>query len=570
MKILFIHNDNLPLPLMDLVGHSEDDVSFESLKISQSKTDRDEYDSFLTSRLKEGLKREADLLVLPVSLGADNPLEFSGIRCAAHVRLDSGFKKERIPILFLSPLGMEDIMRLSDLGAFMLTPGVFLSAANTKDSLLVWLKSHSPELKAITDDEYVRFMDRFSVPSPANFGDDHHSIANQWGASVLSRRITREDFSANVAHAEALDSLYFKYVLAKSNVGKDPLVKPRQETEELSQGKRILLVDDEADRGWRFVLSRYLNKAAAFDDISQKVSCFEDFSEENQKRIVDGDYDLVFLDLRLNGADEESVDNPNDFSGMSVLKKIKSINPGIQVIMFTASNKVWNLKALLDAGADGYYVKQSPQYYTKSFDESNFDSFKAAIHDCLNRCYLKDLYKRMQTAIRICASKIKDEEFSKPIDKYFKLSFSLLAHATDESQYSYAFLALFGVIEELVKFFIPPVGGEEERLYYFNGDPVNFYHVQKYRIFEESDKTPIRKYPITNRIISIYMEHTESGLSLEDAKRISNFVKRRHNFVHNDLNNLPHPEVVTSELGDRHAYQELFRMVEDFIKAVIV
>jgi DNA-binding NarL/FixJ family response regulator len=29
--------------------------------------------------------------------------------------------------------------------------------------------------------------------------------------------------------------------------------------------------------------------------------------------------------------------------------------------MFTASNKAWNMKALLDAGADGYYIKESPE-----------------------------------------------------------------------------------------------------------------------------------------------------------------------------------------------------------------
>lgn len=64
----------------------------------------------------------------------------------------------------------------------------------------------------------------------------------------------------------------------------------------------------------------------------------------------------------MNGVQEEKVLSPNEFSGMKILKAIKAANQGIQVIMFTASNKAWNMKALLDAGADGYYIKESPEF----------------------------------------------------------------------------------------------------------------------------------------------------------------------------------------------------------------
>lgn len=40
---------------------------------------------------------------------------------------------------------------------------------------------------------------------------------------------------------------------------------------------------------------------------------------------------------------------------------IKKINPGIQVIIFSATNKVWNLQALQEAGADGFIIKESPE-----------------------------------------------------------------------------------------------------------------------------------------------------------------------------------------------------------------
>lgn len=54
---------------------------------------------------------------------------------------------------------------------------------------------------------------------------------------------------------------------------------------------------------------------------------------------------------------------PDDMSGMNILKRIKQVNPGNQVIIFTASSKSWNLKALMDNGADEYYLKESPLYH---------------------------------------------------------------------------------------------------------------------------------------------------------------------------------------------------------------
>ncbi len=43
-----------------------------------------------------------------------------------------------------------------------------------------------------------------------------------------------------------------------------------------------------------------------------------------------------YLQIKLNTID--------DFTGTKVLKVIKEINPGIQIIIFTASNKVWNIE----------------------------------------------------------------------------------------------------------------------------------------------------------------------------------------------------------------------------------
>ena len=72
-------------------------------------------------------------------------------------------------------------------------------------------------------------------------------------------------------------------------------------------------------------------------------------------------YDVIFLDLRLLKEEDKvnQISNISDFTGTKVLRKIKDINKGIQVIIFTASNKVWNIEKLLEIGANGYYIKEN-------------------------------------------------------------------------------------------------------------------------------------------------------------------------------------------------------------------
>src|SRR5690606_17315684 len=121
---------------------------------------------------------------------------------------------------------------------------------------------------------------------------------------------------------------------------------------------------------------------------------FESFSEANKNIINSEKFDLYLVDLRLNGLEEDENLKTKEFSGMKVLQKIKSLNEGNQVIIFTASNKVWNLKSLLDAGADGYYMKESPEYnFSRVISEQNYKDFKENVKACFGRGYLSEVYK---------------------------------------------------------------------------------------------------------------------------------------------------------------------------------
>ncbi len=566
MRILFIHNNNLPVPIRHFIYEEQPlSHSLKVIPISQDTSDKDNYDTFLDKTLLSSLKEEYDLIVLPLTLSDSNPLEFTGIRCAAHIRLDKRYKNTCTPILFLGPDSLDNILRLSELGSFILTPSVFLSNANTTHQFDEWLEDNTPIIKRLSKTDYNRFLKRFVVKAPSNFADNHHSIANLWGASVLCHRITKEAMPSTAGNSEALRSLFFKYVITKKDIFESDNRRGPNETETLALGKSFLLIDDEADKGWSFALDHYLKGSKQFDVISEKIQNYEDFSEKSRTKIEKGNYDIIFLDLRLNGPEEEEVVEPNIFSGMTVLRRIKEINRGTQVTMFTASDKAWNLKALLDAGADGYYIKQSPEYYTENSIENNFLSLKDSIRYCLNRAYLKDIYPKMKDLNEICKRAI-DPEFSDPISKYFDLSFTLLSSATNKAQYSYAFLALFGVLEEITKYYILPAK-KDERLYYFDKDPVHLWDINEQGIAYHKSSVAIKdKTSFTQKILAIYHDCLNIEIVSDEAKRLDNLVKRRNNFVHNDEASLRFADIDTPELGNRHAFLDLFEVVDMMIR----
>ena len=135
MKVLILHNNNLPEGIKGI--ENEQDIVFFSYAVSQASVSEEDYDTFLSRQVDELVSPKnqepfiPDLIVLPYSLSETNPAELTGIRLAAHIRLDerdSALKKA--PILFLGPVLFEDALRLSPLANFLLRESLssFLSA----------------------------------------------------------------------------------------------------------------------------------------------------------------------------------------------------------------------------------------------------------------------------------------------------------------------------------------------------------------------------------------------------------------------------------------------------------
>ena len=416
------------------------------------------------------------------------------------------------PILFISR-ATQDILIGYKYSPIILTGSiVFDLPENASDALEV--------MEPLSPSEYkTKFLDVIKIIPNATEG--RHSLANQWGADVLSRIVVGNETNNELIKKARL-SLYFRYVRALS-LGTNDIENIIQGVESPSTptslkkidaaGKKILLIDDEADKGWGDVLCKMLPNSE-FKTIQEQVPDYEHLSNDAKKEIESGKYDLIFLDLRMNGVAEEDTLRPDDFSGMKILKAIKEQNKGNQVIMFTASNKAWNMKALLDAGADGYYIKESPEYtFPASYSDSNARELCTSITQCLDNGYLRNVYLKVKKIKEL----IQDSQcFSNRTDELLgsiDIAYDLLAKSNAKQEYkAYSYLQLFLVIEEFVK--NPAVfDTSEDGLYLYNGE-------QRYRLLK--DKMVKDKTVTYNS--AILMKSGTGHYSLEKGKYEGRFI----------------------------------------------
>ncbi len=408
------------------------------------------------------------------------------------------------------------------------------------------------------------FLDRISLKHKETEG--RHSLANQWGVSVLSRYVIGGIVGA-IPVENDMKSLYFKFTLLKTLKPSDviSIIDNKQQkylANKISihaQGKKVLLIDDEAEKGWSDILSKMLI-GANLEVISEKVASYDAFSLSAKNIIEALDYDLVFLDLRLNGVDEENTMSPLEFSGMKVLQKIKGLNKGVPVIMFTASNKAWNLKAMLDAGADGYYIKESPEYLLPiKTSEANAMDLKDNVVKCMKRSFLKDIYAQI-LIIKQHLSQNKKDEFDM-ISKQLDIAFNLVSRARYDDEYAFSYVALEQILEMFSKLYL---FGEEPN-YFIKETREECYD---YKISDGlcvvSQTTDKNNYPQWKRISAIYYQ-----LFGEKDQRfgadIQMLIDKRNKYIHNKnlFNDNKHKDIYTIS-----SFRKLFEKINILLRLV--
>ena len=115
----------------------------------------------------------------------------------------------------------------------------------------------SKKFKKLTPNEYQKeFLEKIEVQQPKDYLS-HHSIANEWAIERWAEFLgtTGEAITKNREKIEEM--LYFKYLKAKHQIQD-----AQNSTEILTPQKKgkILLIDDEWDKGWSENLKRLFEK----------------------------------------------------------------------------------------------------------------------------------------------------------------------------------------------------------------------------------------------------------------------------------------------------------------------
>lgn len=480
-----------------------------SLKDSDTRIQDAKIHDFLSSAFPEEVK------ALVLDTDADPGLF---MRLALHFRLMETLPRSShfAPIVFVSDLKLEKLVKKATGGQVFMTDGVYLCQ---RSSLAESMASYV----GLDADSYRGgFLDRISIPAPEG---SNHSLANQWGASRLYMIIKgqKAEKDAFKDFQDIHKDLYFKYVMQR--------IPPSTKTENAGTeeyrvrrctGKRILLIDDEAEKGWTktlsllFPMSRFDRKESV---VSESVMDYEELSEGAKQKIESGDYDLILLDLRLGGIREDYVVVPEDMSGYKVLKKIKELNRGTQVIMLTASNKAWNLKAIMRPGygADGYFVKESPEY--EFSDELSAENLRSLIKDaerCLQRGYMRSFWSFVQSFGS------QEDKLVQEVRAQLDIAFDMADRADTQEQFPYAYLALYQVLEMVASSLTECVTNTDPKcpntkLLLINGsDPIReIVHPsggeiitrQKPYAFHTVAKTGI--FPVKDKLAALYLQKWE-------------------------------------------------------------
>lgn len=406
---------------------------------------------------------------------------------------------------------------------------------------------------SLSPGEYVEgFLNLIKI-EPQQKIEGRHSIANEWGAERLGS-VVCPDRKSDIIPLKTSSSLYFRYCdLVSLNADEVRGIincksQERIESKEIeSEGVKFLLIDDEADKGWLKVLSA-LMPDAEYDVWDTPIHSYEEISPEIRNNIKSRKYDLIFLDLRMAGVSEESVLKPEAFSGMRILRAIKKVNCGIQVIMLTATNKAWNLKALLEAGANGYYMKESPEYhFPVTYSEQNANALIDTIETCLDNSYLRHIVARM-AQLRLPD----DSECSDNIYNQLKIALSLILKAKTNADYAFAYISLEQVFEIATSSLIRQSWNSGRCEFFFTEDT----H-EKCRLIEGGkDKGLLDSAAQWKKVSAIYYQ-LYGGDDCKFSTKAEALISLRNEYIHPGKEDKP---VITQD-----DFQNLFDVIVQFL-----
>lgn len=364
----------------------------------------------------ENYKNEIhEILFVPTIFDYRNGISYQGVEFALRWYLNFISKKNNgdFKIVLLGTENKSAFFQNCTYSNFLKCPNVeYLQ--NSYEDISEYLKIN--HIKKFDYDYALRKIDLVGIKPPTSY-KSHHSIANEWSILRWSKalKIDTEDANELKKIENSIEaSLYYKYLDSKYQISGHEKVKDKI----LLNSGKILFIDDEVEKGWDIIFKK-ICKAKTYSSFG------EDFKNWEQSKIIDEslekakDTDIVILDLRLHDDDFDEI-NPKEITGYKLLKKIKEYNKGIQVIIFSATNKIWNLQAMQEAGADGFIMKESPEdSVDEKFTSQSIENIYKTIDECLEYSFLKKYFEKFNYLKQELEPRKNPKKHPNPLPKEF-------------------------------------------------------------------------------------------------------------------------------------------------------
>ncbi|MBO1884360.1 hypothetical protein J4N46_07980 [Capnocytophaga sp. Marseille-Q4570] len=481
--------------------------------------------SFSDERLHNILTKElngkrCDNVFIPLCFG-NSLSDYNGLRLASHIRCTE------------TPIQLSNIYIYGFVGYEKLLAHPCFNILKTKNVKLI---DYSVEaIQKIDKDELLSSLEKSDLPNEIKklalvSPKDNHSITNEWAVYRWATTINTNDDDIEIIAKNIENSLYFKYLKTIY-----PITKSKElssiKIEKNNKNPKILYIDDEAEKGWNEIFATILYDNNELNyislDIDYKTLSKNEIISSSIQKIKEDNTDIVILDFRLHSSDFSKNVPIQEVTSVQILKAIKEYNAGIQVIIFSATNKIWNLQTLESSGADGFIIKEAPENSVDpNFTQDTINNFQKVMEKSIRMTFLKEAYSIMNE-IKIYLEKKgsnkKENELKNEIILQLETAFECLKKTESNNYFKLSYISLFKIIELITIFYVEGRFLKKGK----NITPIEWYNEKK-ECFEEykDDKDISTKSKI------IYIYNHLGGDVKNIFSEISTICEKRNNIIH--------------------------------------
>lgn len=357
---------------------------------------------------------------------------------------------------------------------------------------------------------------------------------------------------------------------------------------------KILLIDDEADKGWAEVLKAVLNKGleneAAFE-FKSVCELYAGLDEVNSKQ-----YDLILLDLRFGESDHSST-NIRDYGGYKLLESIRNrfygINFPTPVLLITATNKVWNIFSMFENGIDDFYIKEHPDFASDAeFSQKNYTRLLKSITNLkVLAAKRREVWNYIVRLRSLCERLIPEDNIRHRVEEKLKIGYGILFRKVSDIERQrllfnkevIAYIVFWSILEEISHSFYRrenekdvewKLAANGKSLQWLDSD--GFLNTKFYKLKDENIKAEEKEYtysshqvPLSNQISGILrcqLDWSSHRLRADFLEKL-NAYRNKVDFIHSSTD-----AILKHKLADNQDSEEAYRKCTSmlsFIEALL-